>query len=209
MLVQTPTPTSRPERQPAKKVWIHEMLGGELHIVDGSEPNTLVTARGEAHRISILGVIIGNEELPVSSVTVDDGTGQVLVRSFERKLTHPVGTVVQVIGRPRSYQGTFYVAAEAVAAVDPRWGNYRKKELGAVQEIATQKTQAPIAEQPAQGEGRVEIIMRFIQQLDDGNGAPIEQIALKSKLPNAEEIIEQLLLAGDIFELRPGRVKIL
>jgi RPA family protein len=195
-------------RQPAKKIYVRELLDSYLRVAEGLEPNAALTARGAVARASIIGVVIATEELPVSSLTIDDGTGQIQVRSFERKLPQTVGSVVQVIGRPRSYQGTHYLAAEAIAIVDAGWAEFRKKELGNVQ-TKEQEIVAAEERQSEGGENRAELILRLIRELDDGAGAPIEQVVVRSRFKDAEDIIEQMLLAGDIFELRPGKVKIL
>jgi RPA family protein len=194
------------ERHTSQKLWIREILEGEMQLTNGPEPNTLKTIRGNANRVNILGVVINKEDLPVSSLTVDDGTGQITVRSFEQKLRQPVGVVVQVIGRPRAYQGDLYIAAEAAATVDPGWAEFRKKELGDVQK--TDKVE-PTPRMAINEENRAERIIQLIKQLDDGSGAPVEQVVTLSKIPEAEAIIEQMLMHGDIFELRPGKLKVL
>jgi RPA family protein len=207
MTTQLTVGGQRSERHVSRKVWIGELLAGTMDITPGVEPNTFVTARGTANRVNIIGVVISREELPVSSLTIDDGTGQVIVRSFEQKLNNAIGTVVQVIGRPRNYQGNLYVAAEAVATVDPQWAEYRKKELGDVierEQPAPAQSSAPVKE-----ENKAERIIKVIRELDAGDGALIDQVILLSKIPDAEVIIEQLLMQGDIFELRPGKVKVL
>jgi RPA family protein len=205
MTTQLAVGGQKSERHVGKKLWVREILEGTMDVTPGAEPNTFLTARGKANRVNVIGVVISREELPVATLVIDDSTGQLTVRSFESKLKQGIGSVVQVIGRPRVYQGTLYVAAEAVAAVDPQWAEYRKKELGSVQE-AEQK-EVPVA--PLAEENKAERIIKAIEQLDAGDGAPIEQVVLMSKVPEAEAIIEQLLMQGDIFELRPGKVKVL
>jgi RPA family protein len=196
------------ERHVSRKVWIQELLGGEMQAGEGVEPNTLITSRGNVNRVSIIGVIIQKEELPVSSITIDDSTGQITVRSFDRKIPYGIGTVVHTIGRPRVYQGNVYITAEAVTKVDPQWAEYRKLELGNVLH-STQPQKEEVAVTEPKVESKVERVLELITKLDDGAGADIDQVILMSKLPEAEQIIEQLLLHGDIFELRPGKVKVL
>jgi hypothetical protein len=199
---------TRVERQVARKLWIREVRDGELIVTEGLQPNILKTARGDVGRVNVLGVIVSAESLPTASLIVDDGTANIIVRSFERPLDHDVGEFVQVIGRPRVYQGEPYIAAEAVAVVGAGWAGYRKKELGAPQETAKPE---PVQETPHEQtrETGAEVLIRIIIELDKGDGAPIEEVATRSRVKDAEAIIEQLLLAGDIFELRPGKVKVL
>ncbi|MDP2750218.1 MAG: hypothetical protein Q8O89_05275 [Nanoarchaeota archaeon] len=53
------------------------------------------------------------------------------------------------------------------------------------------------------------LIMALIKSIDNGNGADLQEICIKSKLQNAEEVVTDLLKEGEIFEIRPGRLKIL
>jgi hypothetical protein len=198
----------RVERQVAKKLWIRELLEGELTVTEGLQPNVLKTARGDAGRVNILGVVVNASTLPTATLSVDDGTGVVVVRSFDRPLNHDIGTFVQIVGRPRTYQGEPYVAAEAVATVASGWAAYRKAELGLPKAAAAR----PVPVQPAPVPERAsssERIIKLIIELDRGDGAAVEDVVVKSNLADAERIIEQLLLAGDIFELRAGKVKVL
>jgi len=191
------------ERFVSRKLWIAELLAGEFKQTEGEEPNVLITPRTSASRVNILGVIISKEELPVPTIIVDDGTGQATIRSFERPLKQGIGAIVQVIGRPRTYQGELYVALELVSQVDPGWAEYRKAELGEIKILVKE----PHQEQELIEENNAEKILRLIKQLDTEEGADIDQVILMSKLPNAEDIINQMLMHGDIFELRPGKVK--
>lgn len=52
-------------------------------------------------------------------------------------------------------------------------------------------------------------IIEMIRDLDKGDGADIEEITSSTKILNADTIIESLLREGEIFELRPGRLKVL
>ena len=199
---QTNTPVSR-ERQVSRKLWIREIMQGKMQTIEG-ESNSLQTVRGSAGRVNIMGVVIAREELPVSSLTIDDGTGQIIVRSFDQKLSYTVGSIIQIIGRPRQYQGELYIAAEAISRVDAAWLSFRKKELGEVQENIIEVIQEHKIE-----ETKIEKLLRLIKELDRGDGADIDEVITVSKIPNAEQIIDNMLMQGDIFELRPGKVKIL
>lgn len=202
---------TRVERQVARKLWIREVRDGELVVTEGLQPNILKTVRGDVGRVNILGVVVSAESLPTASLIVDDGTANIIVRSFERPLEQDVGSFVQVIGRPRVYQGEPYIAAEAVAVVGAGWAGYRKKELGEPKATAPKPVAVAPESTPHEQtrETGAEVLIRIIIELDRGDGAPIEEVAARSNVKGAEALIEQLLLAGDIFELRPGKVKVL
>ena len=187
---------------------IREIVEGELLVTEGLQPNVLKTSRGDVGRVNVLGVVVDSQSLPTATLRIDDGSSVIAVRSFERPLNQNVGDFVQVIGRPRSYQGEAYLAAEGVAVISPGWAAFRKAELGApVAAIAREPVAVTLA--PVQRETTSERLIKLIIQLDRGDGAPIEDVVAKSGIPTAEQVITQLLLAGDIFELRPGKVKVL
>lgn len=52
-------------------------------------------------------------------------------------------------------------------------------------------------------------IIEMIRDLDKGDGADIEEITSSTQIVNSDTIIESLLREGEIFELRPGRLKVL
>lgn len=53
-----------------------------------------------------------------------------------------------------------------------------------------------------------EKVMKYIKDLDDGNGADVDEV-IKNHGEDAERLITDLLRRGDVFELKPGRVKVL
>jgi len=55
----------------------------------------------------------------------------------------------------------------------------------------------------------VQKIIEIIKEMDNGEGVMIEEIIEKSTLDNSEKVIEKMLEAGDIFQIQPGKVKIL
>ena len=54
-----------------------------------------------------------------------------------------------------------------------------------------------------------QIIIEIIEQKDSGDGVGVDEIILESGIENCEKIINNLLEEGEIFEIRPGTVKVL
>gem|GEM_PF-1927074 len=52
-------------------------------------------------------------------------------------------------------------------------------------------------------------IITLIRELDKGTGADIEDVIALSRLGDAQDIIQTLIERGDVFEVRPGRLKII
>ncbi|MBD3313363.1 hypothetical protein GF345_02890 [Candidatus Woesearchaeota archaeon] len=59
------------------------------------------------------------------------------------------------------------------------------------------------------GQSGPDKVMAAIKKADSGDGAAFEEIISSSRVDNAEDIISNLLKNGDIFEIRPGRLKML
>lgn len=52
-------------------------------------------------------------------------------------------------------------------------------------------------------------IYKLIKELDKGDGAEFDVIIIKSNIKEAENIIDNLLKEGEIFQNKPGRLKVL
>ena len=104
-------------RQVATHIYVKEVLDGQYEEREGWDPNLLHCARGAVSRVNILGALIRQS----GQLVLDDGTGQLNLRAFDEVpgLQTPDGTVVQVIGRPREYQGTYYLVVEIIKPIDP------------------------------------------------------------------------------------------
>ncbi|MFT4250660.1 MAG: hypothetical protein ACMXYD_04840 [Candidatus Woesearchaeota archaeon] len=199
-------------RQVATQMYVKELLDGVYEMRDGWEPNVLYCSRGEVSRCNIIGTFIRSG----SEVLLDDGTGKVSLRSYEEVvgLDTSSGTLVQVIARPRAYQGSVFLVAELIKPVDTAWAAVRKASLGEVLSFDSSsvsvKTVAPVVEASSEEQNNAERIVDIISGLDDGGGASIEEVLSASKLGElGEEIINQLLLDGEIFEIKPGVLKVL
>ena len=51
-------------------------------------------------------------------------------------------------------------------------------------------------------------IFKLIKTLDKGDGVSVEELSSKS-IEGTDKIIDTLLKEGDIFEVKPGRLKVL
>ena len=51
-------------------------------------------------------------------------------------------------------------------------------------------------------------IVKLVKQLDKGDGVSIEELSSKN-IKDIDKIIDMLLKEGDIFEIKPGKLKVL
>ncbi len=113
------------ERSPAKKVRISDLLNGKYFYGSKEEmkPSYVVTSFGEkVSRVNLIGTVIDkfvNEDGNYSSVTVDDGTEAIRVKSFEGLPFEKfeLGDSVRVIGKLKEYNGELYISHELVEKV--------------------------------------------------------------------------------------------
>jgi len=208
------------ERQTAKIVSLKEITTGKYVKQEGWDPNYIHTIKDDkVSRANTLGVVV---TIPDSrqSVFIDDGTAKIEIRSFENKpffADITIGDIILVIGRPREYNNEIYINAEIVRKITNKgWLEYRKKEISLRDEklptIVLEKDDFASTEQVAEEESveaadTFDAIILKIKDLDSGNGCDVSELI--EQIPEAESLIEQLMMKGEIFELAPGKIKVL
>jgi len=203
------------KRQIAYKVRIADILNGAYVKEEGWTPNYIQTADGkQISRVNILGTILSIEEdVNFQSVVIDDGSGKIPIRTFEKTgmlNNFEVGDIILVIGRPREYAGQRYILIELIKKIkDPLWLKLRGLELSSMPK--------QIQEQPKQEKRETAVeeiiidnssdkILEFIKNNDKGGGISYEEIL---NIAKDEKLIDNLLKEGEIFEIKPGYLKIL
>jgi hypothetical protein len=227
------------KRQIAWKVRINELLDGEYIKEEGEwQPNYILHNTKKIARANILGVVIGKEDSQFGSLRIDDGSGQIVVRSFENNpglQSSQTGSLVLVVGRPREYLQERYLVAEIVRELnDKTWFEIRKKETNGQAPTSTEApATVPVVETgpaptpassaasspatspqpaptpPATTEVDPEVICTLIKEKDDGSGADLQEIVEHLQRPDAEDIVKRMLAQGDLFEVQPGKIKVL
>lgn len=202
-------------RQIAYKVRIGDLLNGEYVEQEGWQPNFVRVGNKQISRVNIIATIIDTQPgANFGSVTVDDGSGALQVRAFNEdsaKLSLVnVGDVVIIIGRPRRYGNQIFVSYEIVKKLDPLWLKVRQKELGDNPINGTQTINIQTVKSGNVNENTKKIL-GLIQSMDRGNGADIDEVVNHSGLTKkeAEDILEDLIKAGEIYENIAGKVKLL
>jgi hypothetical protein len=218
------------EKKTAYKINIGDLIKGKFVKREGWEPSYIVGKDGlEISRVNLIGMAIGLEQSGTPSLVLDDGTGRIEARAFgdsDPFTSIDVGTLTLVIGRPREYGGEIFVSPEIVKPLpDTKWAEVRRKELAGVSlvvdktEITEPETPEPTEapeevkeeslEDPAEETPPSQIIYNLIKELDTGDGAEVDSLIKKADLKDTEKIISSLLMEGDIFEVRNGRLKVL
>lgn len=172
-------------RDTASHAWISELSQGK--VVQNTEgPSALMVNGKSLGRVRIYGITVATDDL-----VVDDGTGSILVRSFERQWKVSVGEPVLVIGRPRLYEGSLYLLGEIVKKIEPSWLEVRRKIIA-----------LPSNESPSSR------VLEIVRKRDTGEGADYEEV-IGELGDKGEELIVHLLATGELFETKPGKLKVL
>jgi len=215
-------------RQVAYKVQISDLNKGSYVKEEGWQPNYVITKRGlKVSRANIIATVVSIETgTPYNNLVLDDGTGTISLRPFGEitNLNHvEIGDIVNVIGKPREFNGEKYILPEIIQKVkNDSWVKLRQKEfsmsppsveastkLGSDTPIATESIEEEVVEKQVPPENPFQKIYRLIKELDPGDGADTNELIKASGLHNAEELVKELLKEGEIFEIRRGRLKIL
>ena len=174
------------EQQPtAAPVWISELLSASF-LQQEETPSAVALKDGRIlQRIRLYGIAVSTDEL-----VVDDGTGSILVRTFDKTWLAKIGDPVLVIGRPRVYNQLPYLLGEIVKKTDSKWLELRKKQ------------------QPSSKEQQTGLALATVRALDTGDGADYNEVVERLG-SRGEEFIVHLLAIGALFETRPGKLKVL
>jgi hypothetical protein len=201
------------KRETANICSIKDIKEGVFVRTEGWNPSYFTTEKGNISRANIIAVIINKEN---DKTTVDDGTGQIILRSFETKIPDiEIGELAIIIGRPRIYNEEKYIVPEIIKKIAPEWAEYRKLQLERITIKKDNKTiekKEPVItkiKESVPEQNPYQKIIEFIKDLDLGEGADSYEVEKRSGLNNAGELINRLIEEGEIFEIRPGKIKLL
>ncbi len=204
-------------RQVAYIVNIRDINNSKFVKEEGWNPNFVLIDGKKVSRVNIVGAVIGViEENNVQTITLDDGTGRINIKNFETTTDVSVGDIILLIGRVRQYGNETYLAPEIIKRkINPKWSTFWKKS-------ALKKTEddnnSNNEEENSVEDERIEEeeiketvsyrekVIQKIKDLDDGSGASYGEL-IKS-FPD-EKYISKMILEGDIFEIKPGKLKAL
>jgi len=205
------------KRQTAYKCTIATLNKGVFVKKQGWEPNYLMTEYGDFSRVNILAVVVEKTE---NGLTLDDGTGKMSGRMFEKieQLQDiNVGDVVLTICRPREFNNQIYLTIEIAKKVESGWIAYRKKELSLIKKIreleelpkAERKNLEPEIVENVSTISSKDKMFKLIKDLDRGDGANIEDVISLSKIVHGEELISDMMMRGEIYESKAGHIKLM
>jgi len=194
------------KREVAKKVNIGIINSGKYVKTEGWEPNYIEFNNERISRVNIIGTII-DKNSENRTLIVDDGTGKINVRSFEDVNfldKANIGDIVLLIGRPREFNNDKFISPEIIKKINSDWLKLRKKELENIK-IESNNLEK-IEEGIEENLSSIEEMVRKIKKLDKGEGVVVE-LLINNK--DDERLIENMMQDGIIFEIKPGKIKVL
>ena len=204
-------PNAVRRRQVALKVKVSGIVGSDL-VKDGVSSPYVKIGDITASRVNIIATIVyKSEESGYTGAVIDDGSGRVSLRAFEDKTMFSkvdVGDIVLVIGRIREFGGEIYVLPEILKRLaDIGWANVRKLELEKC--LAPEKSGARVEKVHEESSSANYKIYSLIKEIDKGEGVSVDDIIKISGIIEAEKVLNMLLENGDVFEVKPGKLKVL
>jgi len=207
-----------PRRVTAQIVSSRIFSSGEFVSEDNFSSYILFEGK-KVFKLNIIGVVVSkNEGSSFVSFMIDDGFGQCEVRAFGEvdSFGHIIiGSVVQVVGRPRKWQENVYLNCDVITLVNPLWAKHRKVLLSSTlpldvkdkkEDVVEKVIEEVVVKKPV---NIVEKIISAIKELDSGDGADIDDIINNVGSGNIEEFVDKLVEQGEVFEFKPGRIKCL
>lgn len=197
------------KRQIAYKVLISNILNG-IFSKDELYAGYIKLNNKNISRVNLIATVVDKAEYSsYSSIMIDDGTGRIPLRTIENNQFFSkidVSDVVLVIGRIREFNNERYIMPEIIKNINSSWLNVRRFEIS--QHFDNKIIEQPIEETSTDANIN-EVVYSLIKKMDDGYGVAIDDVIKNSNNSEAERIIYKLLENGDIFEIKPGKLKVL
>ncbi|MEK6825716.1 MAG: OB-fold nucleic acid binding domain-containing protein [Nanoarchaeota archaeon] len=195
------------KRNIAYKVHINALLSGKP-VMESDRIKFLEIGDKQIVRVNIIANIVDkyiqDGEKRFGSLTLDDATGQIKVKTFgddvEKFSSFSQGDTVLLIGLVRTWNNELYLTPDILKKKDPSFLLVRKLE------VEKAKPQTPDTQKL-----RVlkDMILELVKNAEKEGGIDIEKIILESReSPHViNEEIKKLLEDGLVYEPRPGKLR--
>jgi len=224
-------------RQTAYKVWISDLINKQVQKEEGEwSPSYIIVDNKRVSRVNIIANVVMKykaEDGGYSTLTVDDSSSDIQIKAWKEDISLmediEIGETVLLIGKVREYNSQVYIVPEIIKPLDSsEWVELRKKELSRLygeREVKVQETPKPkekkeevvpedevkVEEVSMSGNSDRQKILNIIENLDKNEGSDLMEVVQESKLDEeaANTLIQELLKEGEIFEIKPGKLKII
>ena len=185
-------------RQIAYKLVVKEILDSPYTKTEGWGQSYLEVADAQVSRVNAIGIIVEQAE---SRILIEDSTGSIAVETSSA--CPEVGTPVLIIGKVREGNQRILFAEIIKRLSSPDWIKLRNLEYSKRRSVLAAKLPGI----PMASKNLTQEVYSMIKSHDSGDGVDIQ--AITSQYPQAEKIVQNLIAEGEVFEIRPGRLKVL
>lgn len=200
------------KRYIAHKIRILDILESNYNRTKGFDSNYLEINGQEVSRVNVIGVVVQKSDMGNhKALIIDDGTGRVSARTFEDNSLFnsiDIGDFALIIGRPREFSSEKYILIEIIKRVNSGWAKVRKLEMEKKVGKRKKVLNDNLREEMATEDSYKNKILRCIKDRDRGEGVSIDDIS-STDLKELDKVIGVLLQEGDVFEIMPGKLKVL
>ena len=207
-------------RNIAYKLWISNINSSEYVKSPGEfESNYIKFNDKNVSRVNLVATIINKYEIETySSILIDDGSSQILVKSWNenKKVLDKagIGDTVLIIAKIKQDSGTnkLFLQPEIVRKVGHNWKIIRANELEAQYgkpEIIREKIKNEAMEVRETKVSNVSLRNKILDAIENSKeGITNEELSASMKNSNLNSEIEELIKEGQIFEVK-GKYRLL
>jgi RPA family protein len=198
------------KRNIAFKYRIGTLMNGKPMLDENERLKCLEINNKEVVRTNIIANVtdkyIQEGEKKFASITLDDATGQIKVKTFgddiEKFTSLNQGDTILLIGLLRYWNNEVYLTPEIIKKKDPTFLLVRKLELESEEPKSLPKEQLHALKDK---------MLSMIKEQDSNGGVEIESMILELKeTPSTiNQEIKKLLEDGLVYEPRPGKLRYL
>ena len=197
------------KRHTAYKMRIGNILAGKV-VLEGERFKVLEFGDKNVQRANVIANIVDKYiqegEKKFASMTLDDGSGQIKLKSFgdevEKFANFNQGDTVMTIGLLRYWNKELYITPEIIKKKDPSFLLVRKLEVEAEQPKNLHKEELTALKDK---------MLAMIKDAEKDNGIEVEKII--TELHEHPDVInneiKKLLEGGVAYEPRPGKLRYL
>ncbi len=195
------------KRNIAYKYHISSLLSGKP-LLENERIKFLEIGDKNVVRVNVIANIVDKYiqegEKKFGSLTLDDATGQIKVKTFgedvEKFSAFNQGDTILVIGMVRSWNNELYLTPDIVKKKDPSFLLVRKLEI---------ESHKPLTQDASQLRALKDKVLEMVKNAEKDGGVDIEKIILECKEapPTINDEIKKLLEDGLVYEPRPGKLR--
>ena len=210
------------QRQTAFKIWLSE-LDDSVFVKSSKEfePSYFLVKDKKISRVNVIATIVNkNITEAYGFLTLDDSTSQIRVKAWREDVkildNVSIADTALIIGKLREYNNEMYIIPEVVKKVNLNWELVRRLELTkerglpviSTKDFRNEEFTETIAEMSP---SNLQLQIISIIDSSNDNGIEIEEIcrSLSKSEGDIMPSIKNLLMEGQIFEILPGRYKVL